>query len=165
LDANFYAMPVFEFVTEIKAPIEVCFNVARSIDVHKESMVESNEKAIGGVTSGLIGPGEEVTWQATHFGIRQKLSSVITGFQFPYYFRDEMTKGPFKSIKHDHLFEKKGEITIMRDRFEFESPLGLLGKIFNRLVLDKYMKTLILRRNHVLKAHAESTYGNNTKHQ
>src|SRR5688500_2968086 len=112
-------MPVFEFVTEIKAPIEICCNVARSIDVHKESMVESREKPIAGVTSGLIGSGEEVTWQATHFGIRQKLTSVITDFEFPSYFRDEMAKGPFKSIKHDHLFEEKGEITIMRDRFEF----------------------------------------------
>ena len=153
-------MPVLEFVTQIQAPIEICFDVARNIDIHKASTAESKEEAIGGVTSGLIGPGDEVTWRATHFGIRQKLTSVITGFQFPYYFRDEMTEGPFKRIKHDHLFEEKDGITVMRDRFEFESPLGVFGRIFNSLVLNKYMRSLIVKRNRVLKTHAESLYIN-----
>ena len=151
-------MPVLEFTTEIQAPIDICFNVARSIDLHKKSFIRNKEKAIGGVTSGLIGPGEEVTWQATHFGIRQKLTSLITAFEYPYFFRDEMVSGPFKSIKHDHDFEEKDGITIMRDRFEFESPMGVLGKLFNRIVLKKYITSLITQRNLVLKAHAESLH-------
>lgn len=69
-----------------------------------------------------------------------------------------MKAGPFKSIKHDHRFEEKDGITLMRDRFEFESPLGMLGKIFNHLVLNKYLSSLIAHRNQFLKAHAESLH-------
>lgn len=153
-------MPILKFETIIEAPIGICFDVARNIDVHKLSTGDTNEEAIGGVTSGLIGFGEEVTWQATHFGIRQKLTSKITAFHFPYYFRDEMKDGPFKSLKHDHRFEEKDGFTLMRDHFEFESPLGVAGRIFNHLVLNKYLSSLIAHRNEILKAHAQSLHLN-----
>jgi len=52
-------MPLFRTVTEFAAPAEVCFDLARSIDLHVESMVASEERAVGGVTSGLIGGGQE----------------------------------------------------------------------------------------------------------
>ena len=118
-------MPVLESYIEIKAPINICFNLARSIDLHKISTPGGNEKAIAGVTSGLIGLNQEVTWEAIHFGITQTLRSRITAYQFPTYFRDEMIEGPFKMIRHDHRFEKSNGSTIMRDKFEFESPMGL----------------------------------------
>ncbi len=149
-------MPVLEFITEIRAPIEVCFDLARSIDLHKVSTAGSDEEAIDGVTSGLIGFGEEVTWQATHFGIRQKLCSKITAFEYPFYFRDEMIRGAFKSINHDHRFEELEKITYMSDYFEFQSPMGLLGMLFNKLVLTNYLKKLIIKRNQVIKDYAES---------
>lgn len=152
-------MPLIELTTEIKAPIDLCFNLARSIDLHKLSTSGSNEEAIAGVTSGMIGMGEEVTWKATHFGVRQRLTSRITAFEFPYYFRDEMIRGAFKIIKHDHHFEvcSENEITMMRDRFEYESPMGLFGRIFNQLVLHQYLRKLIVQRNSVIKDYAEST--------
>lgn len=151
-------MPVLEFVTKIKAPAGICFDLARSIDVHKDSVAGSNEQAISGVTCGLIGLGEEVTWEATHLGIRQKLTSRITAFEFPSYFRDEMTRGAFKSMKHDHLFKEQNGITVMSDRFEFESPIGVLGTVFNKIFLNNYLKRLILQRNQVVKKHAESIH-------
>jgi ligand-binding SRPBCC domain-containing protein len=149
-------MPLIEQTTEIKAPIDLCFNLARSIDLHKLSTIGSNEEAIAGVTSGMIGLGEEVTWQATHFGIRQLLTSRITSFDSPHYFRDEMVSGAFKMMKHDHRFEVRNETTIMMDRFEYESPMGWLGRIFNQLVLHDYLLKLIVQRNSVIKDYAES---------
>ncbi len=150
-------MPVIELITEIKAPIDLCFNLARSIDLHKLSTLGSNEEAIDGVTSGMIGMGEAVTWQATHFGIRQKLTSSITAFESPHFFRDEMVSGAFKMIKHDHRFEASNETTIISDRFEYESPFGWLGQLFNKIVLDHYLRQLIIQRNSVIKDYAEST--------
>ncbi|MFX8875810.1 hypothetical protein ABTM97_19785, partial [Acinetobacter baumannii] len=76
--------------------IEKCFDLARSIDLHQISTAETNEKAIAGKTNGLINLNETVTWEATHFGIRQKLTSKITKFDRPYHFRDEQVKGAFK---------------------------------------------------------------------
>jgi len=54
-------MPVIELKTAIKAPVERCFDLSRSIDLHKISTAHTNEEAIAGVTSGLIGPNEWVT--------------------------------------------------------------------------------------------------------
>jgi ligand-binding SRPBCC domain-containing protein len=66
--------------------------------------------------------GETVTWEATHFGVRQKLTSRITGFVRPIFFRDEQVKGAFKYIRHDHRFEQVGDKVIMTDTFDFGSP-------------------------------------------
>ena len=149
-------MPVIKIFTKIKASKEICFDLSRSIDFHQVSMSQTNEKAIAGRTEGLIEMGEEVTWQASHFGIRQKLTSKITQFDFPNSFRDEMVRGAFKKFTHDHIFlEKKGK-TEMQDIFDFESPLGWLGKIFNQLVLEKYMTHLLTKRNQTIKEIAEN---------
>lgn len=149
-------MPVINITTIIKAPIEICFDLARSIELHQLSTSGSNERAIAGVTSGLIGLNEEVTWEATHFGIRQTLSSKITAFEFPYHFRDEMVRGIFKMLKHDHKFEKRGDVTVMSDVFEFESPAGLFGTLINKAGLTDYLRKLLLERNRVIKEYAET---------
>jgi ligand-binding SRPBCC domain-containing protein len=116
-------MPSIEMKTEIYSSIEICFDLARSIDLHKISTEHTSEKAIAGITTGLINKGECVTWQATHFGINQKLTSKITEMERPFHFRDEQIKGIFKSIIHDHFFESKNNSVIMKDVFVFESPM------------------------------------------
>ena len=44
----------------------------------------------------------------------------------------------------------------MKDTFEFHSPYGIVGRIFNRLVLTIYIKKLLVARNKVIKEYAES---------
>lgn len=149
-------MPVIELETRIKAPIEVCFDLSTSIDLHIQSTGKTNEKAIAGRTSGLILLNETVTWEATHFGVRQTLTSRITAYKRPFYFRDEQVQGAFKKIEHDHFFEQEGEFVIMKDKFEFESPYGIIGKCFNSLVLKRYLRKFLLIRNEHIKAAAES---------
>lgn len=149
-------MPIIVLTTEICSTIDICFDLSRSIDLHKISTVHTNEKAIAGKTSGLINMDEFVTWQATHFGIKQKLTSKITAFEKPIYFRDEQVNGAFKSFYHEHKFEQIDDRVIMTDVFNFESPFGLLGVIFNKLILTKYMQNLLAERNKVIKEYAES---------
>lgn len=81
-------MAVIRLQTVIQAPVERCFDLARSVDLHTVSMARQNEKAVGGRTQGLIELGEKVTWQARHFGITQRLTSKITAFDRPHHFRD-----------------------------------------------------------------------------
>lgn len=150
-------MPLIDLTTIIHAPIQRCFDLARSIDLHKRSMHGTNEEAIGGITSGLIGAGEQVTWRATHFGITQRLTSRITQFDRPNHFRDEMVEGAFKMIQHDHWFESTSDNkTIMKDQFRFESPGWIFGRLFNKFMLEKYLRDLLDKRNHVIKQVAES---------
>jgi ligand-binding SRPBCC domain-containing protein len=97
-------MPTVTVTTIIHASRERCFDAARDLDLHIASMTATAERAVGGRTSGLIELGEYVTWEARHFGIRQRLTSEITLFDRPRHFRDAMTKGSFSSFVHDHFF-------------------------------------------------------------
>jgi len=141
--------------TIINAPIEICFDLSRSIDLHQHSTQQTREKAIAGRTTGLIGLNEFVTWRATHFLITQKLTSKITVFNRPYLFTDVMIEGAFKSIHHDHIFEHSGDKTLMTDQFSYEVPGGVTGSLFNTLILKHYMKRLLVKRNEAIKIAAE----------
>ena len=148
-------MPVIHLATRIKAPIELCFDLSRDIDLHMQSTGHTREVAIAGVTSGLIGPDQEVTWEATHFGVRQRLTSRITAYRRPYHFRDSQVRGAFKRFDHDHFFSESDGATLMRDVFDFDSPLGILGTIANRVYLTRYMTSFLERRNRLVKEVAE----------
>lgn len=150
-------MPKIELRTQINAPVERCFDLSRSIDLHMISTQHTGEKAISGVTSGLIELNETVTWRAKHFGIWQELSTKITDFQRPDFFADEMVKGAFKSFRHEHYFAQKDKRTTeMVDYFDYRSPLGILGKIVDRLFLQSYMTGFLQKRNKLIKEVAES---------
>ena len=149
-------MPKIELETLINAPIEVVFDLSRSIDLHTLSTAKTKEKAIDGITSGLIGINEFVTWQATHFGVRQKLTTEITQLTFLSHFRDEMRKGIFKYFKHDHYFSENDGVCIMTDIFDFASPLGFAGKIVDKLILTQYLTKFLVERNEMIKTFAES---------
>lgn len=150
-------MPTISLETPINAPIEVCFDLSRSIDLHIISTKRTGERAIAGVTSGLIGLGESVTWRAKHFGVWQHLASKITDYERPYYFADEMVEGAFKRFKHEHHFQEVGHgITLMQDVFDYTSPLGIFGLVVDKLFLKRYMTGLLSERNNVIKHYAES---------
>lgn len=135
------------------APQEL-FELSRNIDAHVGSMTHSREKAIAGVTSGLISEGETVTWQAWHLGVRFRMTSRITHMEAPASFSDEQVKGPFKYLRHTHEFRPDGDGTLMVDTVEFAAPFGPLGRLVEKLVLARYLQDLIEKRNEFLVAKA-----------
>lgn len=148
-------MPEIQLTTVIKADIQTVFDLSRDIDFHQKSVPGTGEKAIAGRTSGLIEEGETVTWRAKHLGIYQTLTVKITSMEKPFYFTDIMQKGAFKSMEHQHIFRQQGENTVMTDIFEFHSPYGIIGKIFDEIFLKSYMKRFLLKRNEQIKIAAE----------
>ncbi len=149
-------MPAITLTTTIAAPIEMVFDLSRSIDLHVQSTAKTNERAIAGKMNGLIELGETVTWEATHFGVRQCLTVRVTEFDRPNYFRDSMVSGVFSKFDHDHKFETVKDGTLMTDVFDFTSPLGSLGHVANWLVVTRHMRNLLLERNKLIKSVAES---------
>jgi ligand-binding SRPBCC domain-containing protein len=149
-------MPAIRTSVQISAPIERVFDLSRSIDLHITSTAHTGERAVAGVTSGLISLGEEVTWRAKHFGIWQELTSRITQYNHPHHFRDSQVRGAFRRFDHDHYFETDGTTTTMKDVFDFESPLSILGSVANLLILERYMRRLLEKRNQIIKEVAES---------
>jgi ligand-binding SRPBCC domain-containing protein len=150
------AMPTIHLTTFIAAPVERVFDLSRSIDVHKKSLAHTNEQAVAGTTSGLIQQDETVTWKAKHLGkvrvIKVKISSMLA----PQSFTDEMVKGDFKQMKHEHHFKPIQNGTLMIDLFSFESPYGKAGKIINYIFLQRYLRKLLERRNQAIKEYAET---------
>lgn len=149
-------MALIELLTVIDAPQERVFDLARSIDAHQASAEGTHERAVAGRTSGLIGLGEEVTWEARHFGVTQRLRVKITALDRPHSFQDIMLQGAFAWMRHEHFFQHEDGRTLMRDRFEFQSPLGPLGRLFDVLVLTGYMRRFLVKRNAILKRISES---------
>ncbi|MDZ4756650.1 MAG: SRPBCC family protein [Bacteroidota bacterium] len=149
-------MTTIHLTTEIKAPIGTCFHLAKDVDVHKLSTSSTKERAITGRTTGLCEQGDIITWQAKHFGLKQNLTVEITQLNKPYFFADKMLKGAFKSMQHQHSFEEKNGITIMIDKFEYEVPFGIIGKIFDKFILKNYMTRFLLERNRILKEFGET---------
>ena len=149
-------MPTIEIRTVIHAPPERCFDLARSVELHTLSTSSTGERAIAGRTSGLMELGDEVTWRARHLGVWQTLTSRITVFDRPRRFRDSMVRGAFSRFDHDHEFDIDGAGTVMTDRFDYEAPLGLLGRIAEIAFLNAYMRRFLQERCDVVKRVAES---------
>ena len=150
-------MPRIALALDIDASIERCFDLARSVDVHLQSTASTRERAVAGVTTGLMGLGDTVTWEARHLGVRQRLTTRITAYERPLHFRDSQVRGAFARFDHDHYFESMPNgSTRMRDIFDYTAPLGILGVLADRLFLTNYMHRFLLRRNQVIAHLAES---------
>jgi ligand-binding SRPBCC domain-containing protein len=152
-------MPTIRIETWIAAPATVCFDLARSVEAHTASTAKTNERAVDGVTSGLLGLGETVTWEARHFGITQRLSAKITRLEPPHLFEDRMVRGAFASFTHLHEFRDLRGGTLMLDTFAYRSPLGLLGVVADAIFLERYMRRLLTERAEYLKGAAERVGG------
>ncbi|MFI5624109.1 SRPBCC family protein [Nocardioides sp. NPDC051685] len=140
-------MPRIQLTTEISATPERCFELSLSVDAHRSSMSDSGERAVAGVTSGVMRLGDSVTWKARHFGLPITMTSVISEYDAPHRFVDAQRSGPFRRWWHEHRFEPTAGGTLMTDVVEFESPAGAVGRLVNVLVLTRYMTTLLERRN------------------
>ena len=150
-------MVTIDVTTHIQAPIDRCFDLARSIEVHLLGTQSTAERAVAGTRTGLMNLGDSVRWKARHFGVSQHLTSKITQYDRPTYFQDTMQQGAFRSMQHDHFFTPaEPGSTNMRDVFRFAAPLPILGLIAERLVLRRYMTNFLKHRNHILKEVAES---------
>lgn len=142
--------------TRIAAPAMRCFLLLPNIDLHMDTTARTRERAIAGVTHGLIGLGDSVTWEGRHFGIRLRHTSKIVSYEPPEFFCDEMMQGMFKSFRHEHYFSESNSETMMRDALEFAAPLGWLGSIVKRVVLRNYLHPFLVERNAMIKQVAES---------
>jgi ligand-binding SRPBCC domain-containing protein len=147
-------------VTIVQAPIERCFDLARSVEVHLAGNIHSGEvaAAVAGLTSGLMGLGQRVTWRAKHFGVWHELTSEITSMDRPVYFQDTMIRGPFRSMRHHHFFRRlSADRTEMKNLFCVQAPFAFLGQLAEIVILRRYMRTLLHERNAVVRSIAESS--------
>jgi ligand-binding SRPBCC domain-containing protein len=148
---------VVEVVTRIAAPRELCFDLARDVEVHCETAAFTGERAVPpGRTSGLLAAGDLVVFEGRHFGLRLRLGARVTEMDRPRRFVDEAVSGPFRRLRHVHEFETAdGDATVMRDTVEWTAPLGALGRLADTLFLRRHMARFVTRKQARLKQTAE----------
>jgi ligand-binding SRPBCC domain-containing protein len=140
-----------ELETVISAPIERCYDLSLSVELHLRSTASTGERVVAGVSSGVLMLGDHVTWEARHLGLKHRLSMTISVTDRPRMFRDELVRGPFRRLVHDHFFEQTDGGTRMRDVFEFSTGVRPL----DALVLKPHLRRFLVRRNATIKELAE----------
>ncbi len=134
--------------------MERCFDLARDVKVHCRTAAFTGERAVAGVTTGLLELGETVTFEGVHFGVRQRLTARVVELDRPRRFVDEMVSGAFQALRHEHVFRPDGSATVMEDILVWTCPFGLLGRLADPIVA-RHLRGFVVRRNAALKRMAE----------
>ena len=142
--------------TWIDAPVERCFLLSLSVDLHVASARSTQSKPVAGSEPVIIGEGERLTFRGRHFGVRWRHTSLIETLRPHAYYRDIMISGPFQHFEHDHHFAAMDDGTRMRDEVKFSARWGLLGRLASKTFLRQRLKTFLMERNAMIKRLAES---------
>ena len=141
-------MVTIRITKAVKAPMDRCFRLARSIDLQRVSRGAAAVPTEGRV-SGLIGPGETVTWQSG-----SSLKTRINAYRPPSYYC-ELVEGADLSYEHEHHFAPFNDGTRIREEIRL-TPKGLFGRIAMRLYLRKRLVRQVEQHIAMLKQVAES---------
>jgi hypothetical protein len=136
----------------IDAPVERCFLLSLNIDLYDVSARRWGGRAIDGVTTGLIGEGQTVTFRARHLVLWRRHTTRVEAMRPYTYFRDVMVKGVFHRFEHEHHFAAMNDGTRMRDEVRFTAPWGPIGRILARRRLVR----ILIERSGIIKRVAES---------
>jgi ligand-binding SRPBCC domain-containing protein len=149
-------MEIIRLGTWIDAPVERCFLLSLSVDLHVASARSTQENATAGTAEVTIGEGDTLTFKGSHFGVHWRHTSLIEKLRPHSYYRDVMISGPFRHFEHDHHFAPMDDGTRMRDEIRFLVSGGILGQLRTRMFLRKQLRAFLLERNAMIKRLAES---------
>jgi ligand-binding SRPBCC domain-containing protein len=149
-------MVLIKLNTWVDAPVERCFRLASCVEFHIASALPLKERAVSGVTSGLLREGDKVKWSVRHFMLRLTHTSLVEVSRPFAHFREVMVAGIFARYEHEHFFAAMDDGTRVRDEVKFAARFGPLGRMMEALIMRRYMTSLLKRRNAALKRAAES---------
>jgi ligand-binding SRPBCC domain-containing protein len=143
-------VPHIHLVTDLDAPPERAFDAALDLDLEVRAGAPYGLRIApgSGRAGGIIALGETVTWQATHFGVPVRHTSRIVALDRPRSFVDVMERGVFAAFRHEHTFDPlPGGRARMTDDLYYRAPLGALGRLVERLAVDRRLRRLLAERN------------------
>lgn len=147
----------YEFTIGINAPIEQVFdfhNNTNNLILITPPNIQVRIEEMG--TPGL---GYWVRLRIRQFAIITTEWTVrVTRYERPFIMVDEQIQGPFKSWKHNRRFSVTNSGTLLHECIEYEMPLGGLGKLVNRLFVEKQIRTMFEFRQQRTKQILETSY-------
>jgi ligand-binding SRPBCC domain-containing protein len=84
------------------------------------------------------------------FGIPMKWKSRITQVEYHKSFTDFQEAGPYKLWNHHHEFISNQSGVLMKDRLDYELPLGFIGTIVHALLIKNKLNKIFGYRYKVL---------------
>lgn len=81
--------------------------------------------------------------------------SLHTAYDPPYSFEDQQVRGPFRSWRHRHMVEAHPDGAMLIDDVEYEPPLGMLGRLFGRIIIERRLRRLFDYRHLVTRESCE----------
>ncbi|MEO6982836.1 MAG: SRPBCC family protein [Edaphobacter sp.] len=149
-------MGTIQIQTWVNAPMERCFKLSLSVDLHALMTQSTGGKVVSRVKGGLLGVDDTMTWRGRYFGMRLVHTSLIDACRPYMYFREVMVEGMFERLEHEHHYAPMDDGTRMRDEVRFTTRWGVVGKVAEKLFLRRYLIRFLKRRNAVIKRVAES---------
>lgn len=86
--------------------------------------------------------GAEFDYLFRWMNVPLKWKTIITAYEPPFFFVDEMARGPYKLWRHRHEFHPGEEGTVVTDEVDYALPLGWLGEKAHDLVVARQLKEI-----------------------
>ena len=84
------------------------------------------------------------------FGISMGWQTEICEIQIQKHFTDRQLKGPYKVWEHTHSFIEKKNGVLMTDVINYELPFGIVGKLVEKLLVRRKVKSIFSYRKTIL---------------
>jgi ligand-binding SRPBCC domain-containing protein len=86
--------------------------------------------------------GAQIDYRISLFGLPFRWRTIIEVFEPGVRFVDVQAAGPYRYWHHTHEFADAPGGTLVRDRVEYELPLGPLGELARALFVDRQLRQI-----------------------
>lgn len=95
-------------------------------------------------------PGAIIDYRLSLFGLPFRWRTVIEVFEPESRFIDNQTAGPYALWRHLHEFADVPGGTLIRDRVEYELPLGPIGRLAHALFVRRQLEHIFDYRRRII---------------
>jgi hypothetical protein len=93
-----------------------------------------------------LAQGTRIEYRIRWLGVPQRWTAEIAEYDPPHRFVDIQVRGPYRSWRHEHIFEPIADGTRVHDRVQYELPFGPLGHIAHALVVRGQLERIFAYR-------------------
>ena len=94
----------------------------------------------------LMMKGAVIDYSIRVMGVRMKWRSLISGYAPLSAFSDDQVRGPYAFWHHTHTFAESDGGTLLTDEVQYALPLGFLGRIGQRLIVQRQLEQIFSYR-------------------
>jgi ligand-binding SRPBCC domain-containing protein len=140
-------VPRFIHQSVIPAPVSRVFAFHESPGA-LEALIPPWERAEVVVRGGSLAPGTRVVLRLHAGPLSLEWEAIHTRYEKDVLFQDEQRRGPFRRWLHTHHFlpDVSGG-TLLRDEVEWELPLGKLGNLLGRPLVERRLERMFTFRH------------------